>query len=80
MKKASVGSFTLDRGAFRFVSDVGGVKLEITVTETGAKSFNFSAKGESPNLKGTTNPVPLSLAIGDDMVQASVTVDLNKPQ
>ncbi len=80
MKKASVGSFTLNRGAFRFESEVGEVKLEITVTETGAKSFNFSAKGESLNLKGTTNPVPLSLAIGNDMVQASVTVDLNKPQ
>ena len=80
MKKASVGSFTLDRGAFRFESEVGGVKLEITVTETGEKSYNFRAKGESPNLKGTTNPVALALAIGDDFIQASVTADLNKPQ
>ena len=80
MKKATVGSFTLDRGAFRFESKEGGVKFEITVTETGEKSYNFSAKGESPNLKGTTNPVALALAIGDDFIQASVTADLNKPQ
>ena len=80
MQKATVGSFTLDRGAFRFESEEGEVKFEITVTETGEKSFNFSAKGESPNLKGTTNPVALALAIGDDFVQASVTADLNKPQ
>ena len=77
VERTSAGSFTTDKRLFRFKGQVGGVKLDITVTETGDNSFNFSSKGEGADLQGTPNPVKIRLSIGDDILQTSVMADLN---
>jgi hypothetical protein len=61
------GSFQAGRhGRFRFKGVINGVALKIVTQPLEDGRFGFTARGDHANLKGTVNPVRVSLAIGDD--------------
>jgi len=67
------GSFTKRRGgAFTFVGVIGGVSLQALIAPTGTLRYAFLAAAQGASLTGTTNPVPVKLAIGDDSGMISV--------
>jgi uncharacterized repeat protein (TIGR03803 family) len=67
------GSFTRSGpGLFTFAGVINGVDLQLVIEAAGGKSYTFSAAGQGANLVGTTNPVPVMLAIGNDTGTASV--------
>jgi YVTN family beta-propeller protein len=59
-------------GPFHFNGEIDGVDLKVLIKPTGAKRFAFDAKAHQADLTGTTNPVTVRLAIGDDTGTASV--------
>lgn len=59
-----------------FEGVIGGVKLEVKITDLGGGSFEFKTEGEGANLSGITNPVTLRLTIGDDSGSTTVTAKL----
>jgi hypothetical protein len=72
------GSFKVQRGgAFAFVGVINGVSLQALITPLGTtptgKRYAFAAAAELASLTGTTNPVQVTLTIGDDSGTASVT-------
>ena len=74
--KLQVGPFitTIPAGSFRHVKDgfytfrgvIDGVWLEAQIKSTGTLRYAFDAEAKGANLSGTTNPVQVSLSIGDD--------------
>jgi hypothetical protein len=67
------GSFKMQRGgAFTFVGVIGGVNLQALITPTGGLRYAFLAAAERASLTGTTNPVQVTLTIGNDSGTISV--------
>jgi YVTN family beta-propeller protein len=74
--KLEVGPFitTIPTGSFRHSKDgsytnegvIDGVWLEARIELTGSLRYAFHAEAKGANLSGTTNPVQVSLGIGDD--------------
>ena len=60
-------------GPFHFHGVIDGVRLEVGILPTGAKRYAFQANAHGADLTGTANPVPVTLAIGDDSGTTSVT-------
>ncbi len=54
------------RAFFTFARVIGGVDLEVKITDQGGGSFEFTAKGTGADLTGLANPVSVILTIGDD--------------
>ncbi len=52
--------------AFTFVGVIGGVSVQALILPTGTLRYAFLAAAQNANLAGTTNPVPVTLTIGDD--------------
>jgi hypothetical protein len=48
------------------------VHFQVGIVPTGAKRYAFAAAAQNANLTGTTNPVPVSLTIGDDSSTTSI--------
>ncbi|MDQ6701883.1 MAG: hypothetical protein M3Z96_01645 [Pseudomonadota bacterium] len=68
------GSFKeIGQGIFVFHGGIGGVRLEALIAPTGSLRYALVATAQDANLTGTTNPVPVTLTIGDDCGTASVT-------
>jgi hypothetical protein len=73
-------SFTIPAGAFRqqgngtfrFDGRVGGTRLEVKLVPEGGNQFRLRAEGDGPSIAGLTNPVPVTVSIGDDAGAASV--------
>ena len=61
------GSFVRHKPGYAFEGVVEGVSLEVLI-KFGSKpgSYLFLAEGRGANLKGTTNPVTVTLNIGND--------------
>jgi uncharacterized repeat protein (TIGR03803 family) len=63
-------------GPFFFEGAAGGAKLKARIAPTGANRFAFFAKARDADLGGITNPVPVTLTIGDDSGTATVKADI----
>ena len=64
-------------GPFYFVGKVKGGELEVAIELVGAREYLFTAAAEQASLKGTENPVPVTLAIlGGDSGTATVAADV----
>jgi hypothetical protein len=73
----SPGSFSMHKnGSFTFAGLIGGVNLDALIKPTGTLRYEVHAKGQGASLTGTTNPVPVSLTIGDDTGTTSVTAHI----
>jgi hypothetical protein len=72
-----VGSFKLKKGEFKFEGRLAGVELEVKITPSGNNAFKLKAEGEGADLAGTENPVVVSLAIGNDGGNKSVTAEID---
>jgi YVTN family beta-propeller protein len=79
--RLQVGSFitTIPAGTFRhrersytYEGVIDGVRLEARFELMGGFAYAFRAEAEGVDLKGTTNPLQVSLGIGKDAGQASV--------
>ena len=74
------GSWTVPAGAFHrtrfgaFVFDgvVDGTRLSVSIHALGGGMFLLLAAGSGAELSGTTNPVTVSVAVGDDAGTAAV--------
>jgi len=74
--KLQVGPFiaTIPIGSFRrhedrsytFEGVIDGVRLEARIELTGSLRYTFRAEAKGANLSGITNPVQVSLGIGDN--------------
>jgi YVTN family beta-propeller protein len=72
------GSFTkLPDGSFPFVGVIGGVPLVVLFKPNGTLRYGFFAKAKGASLAGTSNPVSVTLTIGDDSGTASITADVD---
>jgi hypothetical protein len=47
---------------------------------TGAKRYAFAAAAQNANLSGTTNPVTLTLTIGDDTGTTSAKAGISRSE
>ncbi len=54
------------------------MRLEAQIEPTGALRYGFQAKAKDANMAGTTNPVQVSLSIGDDAGLTPVKADLDR--
>jgi hypothetical protein len=67
------GSFRRNwRGWYTYEGVINGVKLEAKIEPTGTLRYVFQAKAVGTSLSGITNPVQVSLSIGDDAGLTSV--------
>ena len=65
-------------GPFTFHGVIDGVALYVEIEPTGAKRYKLEAAGRNANLAGTTNPMPVTLIIGDDSGTTSVKADIDR--
>jgi YVTN family beta-propeller protein len=71
------GSFTgKGYGPFHFEGTINGAALQVSIVPTGAKRYAFDAAAQNANLSGTTNPVTVTLTIGDDTGTTSVNAKI----
>ena len=61
------GSFKKEgSGAFKLLGTINRVKIDASVRPLRGGAFEFAVETEGANLKGFSNPVTVSLTIGDD--------------
>jgi hypothetical protein len=73
------GSFKKNtKGYFSFAGVIGGVSLQVLIKPTVTLSYAFQAEATGASLAGTTNPVQVTLTIGDDSSTASVTAQISR--
>jgi hypothetical protein len=71
------GSFKLaNAGTFTFSGVINGVTFQVRIAPMGAPQYSFQAQASSASLTGTVNPVPVTLAIGDDGGTTSVNAQI----
>jgi hypothetical protein len=68
-----IGSFKPhgDR-TYTFVGVINGAEVRATIERTGVRRYRFRADAEDTNLAGITNPVQISLSVGDNAGLTSV--------
>jgi hypothetical protein len=68
------GSFKKNGGLFTFAGVIANVRLQalIALVPTGTQRYAFIAAAEGASLTGTTNPVTVTLTIGNDTGKTSV--------
>ncbi|HET9377945.1 MAG TPA: YncE family protein [Chthoniobacterales bacterium] len=86
--KVEVGPFiaTIPIGSFgrhgdrvyTFEGVIDGVRLEAKIEPAGGLRYRFRAEAKGANLGGITNPVQVSLGIGDDAGLTSVTAHFDR--
>ena len=70
------GSFHLNQyGNFVFEGVINGAHLEAWLTPLTSNSFSFTAEGSGVDGTALTNPVPVSLAIGNDTGSTTVVAE-----
>ena len=67
------GSFKLINGDFTFDGRINGVKLYARIRLIKGKSYELFTYANCASLTGTSNPVRVSLVIGDDSGSTTVT-------
>lgn len=63
-------------GTFMFQGTIGGVNLVVQIVPLGGASYQIKANGSPVNLSGLTNPVTVTLVIGNDSGTTSVMANL----
>jgi hypothetical protein len=86
--KLQVGPFiaTIPAGSFRrhedrsytFEGVIDGVRLEVKIELTGSLRYTFRAEARGANLSGSTNPVQVSLGIGNNAGLTSVKAHFDR--
>jgi hypothetical protein len=67
------GSFQAGpHGTFTFQGTVGGVSHQIRISPAGAGAYQIQVEASGVNLSGLTNPVTVSLTIGNNTGKTSV--------
>lgn len=70
------GSFRAGaKGTFTFVGTINGVALQIRIAPLGGNSYSIQVDASGVNLTGLTNPVTVTLTIGNNTGTTSVTAD-----
>jgi YVTN family beta-propeller protein len=64
--------------SYRFEGVIDDVRLEARIEQTGSLRYRFSAEAKGANLSGITNPVQVSLGIGDDAGVTSVKAHFDR--
>jgi len=64
--------------SYTFAGVIDGVRLEAKIERTGSLRYTFRAEANGANLSGITNPVQVSLGIGDDAGLTSVKADFDR--
>jgi CSLREA domain-containing protein len=74
------GSFVQNsQGRFTFSGSLpGGVVLDAQIRPLGGGVFNLQAEATHVDLAGTTNPVPITLAIGNDFGATTAIAELKR--
>ena len=68
------GSFKRDsRGRWNWSGAVGAASVKITLVPVNAQTWTITASARGAVLSGTSNPVVISVAVGDDVASGSVT-------
>jgi YVTN family beta-propeller protein len=74
-----IGSFRRhEDGSYTFEGVIDGVRLEAKIELTGSLRYKFRAEAEGANLSGITNPVQVSLGIGDNAGLTSVRAHFDR--
>jgi outer membrane protein assembly factor BamB len=72
------GSFIQDKnGVFVFEGTIAGAALQFRINPTGPNSYTLQAEGIGASLGGISNPVPVTLTIGDDTGTTTITADIS---
>jgi len=72
------GSFKAGpKGTFTFQGTIGGVALQIRLAPVGAGTYSIQLDASGVNLTGLTNPVAVTLSIGNNTGTTSMTVQSN---
>lgn len=68
------GSFrAAGEGAFCFDGEIDGTELRVTLSASRSGRYHLEVEADQADLRGTTNPVTVNLAIGDDAGGIAVT-------
>jgi DNA-binding beta-propeller fold protein YncE len=59
-------------GSFSYSGSIGGVRLNVLIRPTGTLRYELDASATGANLSGASNPVQVSLSIGDNAGLAKV--------
>lgn len=71
-------SFTQDKkGAYVFAGTIGGVAVWFRINPVGDNSYTLQAEGSGANLTGISNPVTVTLTIGDDTGSTQITAQIS---
>jgi hypothetical protein len=62
-------------GGYVFEGAIGGVTLEAQIVPLGNNSFQFKAEAQPVDLTALSNPVTVTITIGDDAGTSSVAAD-----
>jgi YVTN family beta-propeller protein len=65
-------------GPFTFTGVIHGSALAVAIEPIATKRYALEAAALDVNLKGTKNPVPVTLTIGDDSGTTSVKADIDR--
>jgi hypothetical protein len=71
------GSFKKNKGAYVFSGVINGASLDLRINPTGGSSFTLQAEGSGANLTGISNPVTVTLTIGDDSGSTQITAQIS---
>lgn len=75
----SAGSFRQRReGSYTYKGVIDGVRLEAQIEPTGTLRYAFQAEASGANLARTSNPVQVSLSVGDDAGLTSVKAHFDR--
>lgn len=74
----TAGSFTKNKkGAYVFAGTVGGAAVQFRINPVGGNSYTLQATGSGANLTGISNPVTVTLTIGDDTGSTQITAQIS---
>ncbi len=62
---------------WKFDGNVSGIKVEVELRSLGGARYSYKVQGEKVALSGLTNPVLVTVSIGDDSGIVSVTTQPN---
>ena len=72
------GSFKLNtNGAYVYSGIMGGVLLQLRINPVGGNSYTLQASASGANLTGISNPVTVTLTIGNDTGSTPITAQIS---
>jgi hypothetical protein len=70
------GSFQAGpHGTFVYEGTIGGVALQVRISPSGGETYEIQAEASGVNLTGLTNPVKVTVTIGNNTGSVPVTAD-----